>query len=301
MMGAGGLARARKWLDDAGEQTLLKLVVNLLYPAYLFHTVSSTKELSIPGLIISAVLTGFLFVVVGYGLCYLTAPLFGMKHPAERRTFSFTGGLYNYGYFAFPVAEPLFGVESVGVLMVISIGVELAMWSIGVLIVSGEFNRESLKRVISPPIVAILLAIPCNLLGVAEYVPEFLNVTLGFLGRSAIPIGLIMIGATIWQLMTQEPLFTRSTVAVGACLMRLGVLPILLIGVYYFLPAPEALREAALVHAAMPCAIMPIVLTRLYNGRADIALRTVIPTCLLSLVTIPLWIQVGMRLYGISL
>lgn len=301
MMGAGGLARARGWLDDAGEQTLLKLVVNLLYPAFLFNTVAHNEALRIPGLIVAAVLTGFLFVMAGFALCYLAGPLFGMKNSNERRTFSFTGGIYNYGYFAFPVAEPLFGKESLGVLMVISIGVELAMWSFGVLIVSGEFNRNSLKRILTPPLMAIIIAIPVNLLGGTEYFPIFFQSTLDFLGRSAIPIGLIMIGATIWQLMRSEPLFTRPSVAVGACVMRLGVLPAMLIAVYYFLPVPEALREAALVHAAMPCGILPIVLTRVYNGRADIALRTVVPTCLVSLLTIPLWIQLGMRLYGMGL
>lgn len=300
-MGAGGLSRWRGWLDDAGEQTLLKLVVNLLYPAFLFNTVAHNEALRIPGLIVAAVLTGFFFVMIGYALCYQAAPLFGMKDSAERRTFSFTGGIYNYGYFAFPVAEPLFGVESLGVLMVISVGVELAMWSFGVLIVSGEFNRKSFKRIFSPPVLAILIAIPVNLLGGTEYFPDFFQTVLNFLGRCSIPIGLIMIGATIYQLMVSEPLFTRPAVPLGACLMRLGVLPIILIAVYYFLPAPEALREAALAHAAMPCGILPIVLTRLYRGRADIALRTVVPTCLLSLVTIPLWIQVGMQLYGISL
>jgi len=301
VMGAGGLARWRGWLDDAGEQTLLKLVVNLLYPAFLFNTVAHNESLRIPGLIVAAVLTGFVFILLGYLLCYVVAPMFGMIDRNERRTFSFTGGIYNYGYFAFPVAEPLFGKESLGVLMVISVGVELAMWSVGVLIVSGEFNRQSLKRLVSPPILAIVIAVPINLMGGTAHFPGFFEAVLDFLGRSAIPIGLIMIGATIFQLMVSEPLFTRPQVAIGACLMRLGVLPAVLIGVYFFIPEPIVLREAALVHAVMPCGILPIVLTRVYGGRSDIALRTVIPTCLLSLVTIPLWIQLGTRVLGLSL
>ncbi|WP_309380150.1 AEC family transporter [Cerasicoccus frondis] len=298
IMGAGGLARKLEWITNAGEKTLLKLVVNILYPSFLFWMVSRNESLRTEGLIISAVLTGFIFVVIGYAVFYGIGPLFGIKDNAERRTFSFTGGIYNYGYFAIPVCEPLFGLDTTGVLLVISVGVELAMWSLGVLIVSGEFNRNSLKRIISPPLVAILFAIPVNLLGLTDVIPEFASKSLDLFGRCAIPIGLMMIGATMWDLMSREPVFTRPSVAIGACVTRLAILPLILVSAYLVIPAPLPLREAALVHAVMPCGVFPVVLTSVYGGRTDIALRTVIPTCLLSLLTIPLWIQLGLAWNG---
>lgn len=294
MLGAGGIARRIDWITNAGEKTLLKLVVNILYPSFLFSVVSKNESLRTEGLIVSAVLTGFVFVMIGYAVFYGMAPLFGMKRNDERRSFSFTGGIYNYGYFAIPVCEPLFGMNTTGVLLVVSVGVELAMWSVGVLIISGEFNRNSLKRIISPPLMAIILAIPVNLLGLTEMIPGFLTESLDLFGRCAIPIGLIMIGATIADLMSREPIFTRPSVAIGACITRLAILPLILMSVYLLIPAPQPLREAALVHATMPCGVFPVVLASVYGGRTDIALRTVVPTCLLSLVTIPLWIQVGL-------
>ncbi|WP_309399189.1 AEC family transporter [Cerasicoccus maritimus] len=298
IMGAGGLARKLEWITNAGEKTLLKLVVNILYPAFLFSVVSRNESLRSDGLIVSAVLTGFIFVMVGYAVFYAIAPLFGMKDNAERRAFSFTGGIYNYGYFAIPVCQPLFGLETTGVLLVISVGVELAMWSVGVLIVSGEFNRSSLKRIISPPLMAILLAVIVNLLGLTPFIPKFASESLDLFGRCAIPIGLMMIGATMWDLISREPIFTRPTVALGACITRLGIMPLILVAAYLFIPASLPLREAALVHAVMPCGVFPVVLTSVYGGRTDIALRTVIPTCLLSLITIPLWIQLGISWNG---
>lgn len=298
MMGAGGFARARGWLNDAAEQGLLKVVVNLLYPAFLFTVVSTNESIRLPGIIVTAVLTGFLFVLAGYGLFYLTAPLFGLRQSSEKRSFSFTGGVYNYGYFAYPVVVPLFGAEALGVMMVISMGVELALWSVGILLVNGELSRASLRRMASPPLMALVVAITFNLLGLPPYIPQFLFAGLELIGSSAVPMGLMMIGATTWKLMREAPLFTRPLVAVGSCLLRLGALPLILIAVYAVLPAPLALKQAALVHATMPCGILPIVLTRIYGGRVDIALRTVIPTCLLCLFTIPLWIQFGMRWYG---
>jgi len=298
LIGVGGVARRLDWISGPGEQTLLKLVVNILYPAFLFWLVSRNESLRQEGLIVTAILTGFLFVCAGYVVCFLVAPLFGMGEWRERRTFTFTGGVYNYGYFAVPVCTPLFGLDATGVLMVVTVGVELAMWSLGVLIVSGEISRRTLRRMVSPPVIAIFVAIAFNLLDLTAFIPSFAMETLDLLGRCAIPLGLVMIGATISQLMREEPLLARPAVALGACVTRLGVMPLVMIGAFLLLArgglVPVILQQVALVHAAMPAAVFPIVLTRLFHGRTDIALRTVIPTCFVSLITIPLWIQVGL-------
>ena len=45
----------------------------------------------------------------------------------------------------------------------------------------------------------------------------------------------------------------------------------------------------------------PVLLARLYNGDAGTALRAVLGTSLVSLVTIPLWISAGMALFELPL
>ncbi|MEO0795091.1 MAG: AEC family transporter [Verrucomicrobiota bacterium] len=294
LMGVGGAARALKWINASGEQSLLKLVVNVVYPAFLFWLVVQNEAIRSPEVVFKAIFTGFVFILIGYALFYAAGPLFGLKNNRERRTFSFTGGIYNYGYFAIPISTSLFGLETTGVLMVISVGVEISMWSVGVLIVSGEINRRSIKRVLSPPVIAILAAIAINKAGFGPAVPTFAMDFLDILGRCAVPLGLIMIGSTIQQLIVEQPLFTRPMIAVGSCLLRSVAMPLIMLALIYLMPVPDVLKQAAMVHAAMPCGVFPIVLCRVYNGATDIALRTVIPTCILALVTIPIWIKIGL-------
>jgi predicted permease len=50
------------------------------------------------------------------------------------------------------------------------------------------------------------------------------------------------------------------------------------------------------VQAAMPCAVFPIVLARHFDGSPEIALKVVLTTTILSLITIPLWIAFGLHL-----
>ena len=69
----------------------------------------------------------------------------------ERNTFVFTTGIFNYGYFAFPVANALFGPETFGILLVFVAGVELGIWSIGILFLTAGSEKLEWKRMVNPP------------------------------------------------------------------------------------------------------------------------------------------------------
>ena len=53
------------------------------------------------------------------------------------------------------------------------------------------------------------------------------------------------------------------------------------------------LRQVIVIQAAMPAGIMPIVLSRHYGGDASVAIKVVLATTLASIVTMPLWIRIG--------
>jgi len=64
------------------------------------------------------------------------------------------------------------------------------------------------------------------------------------------------------------------------------------------IPFPDELKKALAVHAAMPAAMFPIVLSRYYNGSPAVAVRVVLASTALGLLTIPLWLAVGMHFIG---
>ena len=57
-----------------------------------------------------APVAGFITVAGGAAICYFAAPLFGAGEPRARRTFTFTTGIYNYGYLSLPIAQARFQV-----------------------------------------------------------------------------------------------------------------------------------------------------------------------------------------------
>ena len=81
--------------------------------------------------------------------------------------------------------------------------------------------------------------------------------------------------------------------SIGACLLRLGVLPLLMLAAARWLPCPVELRRVMLIQAAMPCAVIPVILAKHYGGDPAMALRIILCTSAAGLLTIPWWIQLG--------
>jgi len=77
------------------------------------------------------------------------------------------------------------------------------------------------------------------------------------------------------------------------------VLPLGFIAAAFLFPLPLELKAVMIVQAAMPCAVFPIVLARYFDGSPDVALKVVLSTTVLSLLTIPIWITVGMKVVGL--
>jgi hypothetical protein len=76
------------------------------------------------------------------------------------------------------------------------------------------------------------------------------------------------------------------------------LLPVFFLLLARWLPCPIELRHVIIVQAAMPCAVIPVILAKHYEGNASVAFRIVLATSLAGLLTIPLWLRLGMWWVG---
>ena len=297
VIASGALARRLGWLDAAADHSLMRLVVNLLYPALIFSFVLGNDALRQPSNLLLPPLLGLSTVVAGFGLGMLVARRCKIGDTRECRTFAFTSGIFNYGYFPVPIIALLFDRETAGVLLVFNLGVEIAMWVLGVGFILARNESQSIwKRVLSGPVIAILIAVPLNYFKLDQQLPNFAHETIDLLGQCAIPLGLILIGATFADLSDGVRMLEHLRVPVIASILRLAICPVAFLLMALILPLSEQLKCVIAVQAAMPCAVFPIVLARHFGGSPQVALKVVLGTTLLSFVTIPLWISIGMNL-----
>lgn len=297
VIASGALARRAGWLDTNADRSLMTVVVNLLYPALIFSFILGNDALRQPSNLILPPLVGLTTVVGGFGLAMLVARKFKIGDQKECRTFAFTTGIYNYSYFPVPIIALLFDRETTGVLLVYNLGVEVAMWVLGVGFILARNDPKSIwKRIFSGPVIAILIAVPMNYFKIDQHLPNFTLETINLLGQCAIPLGLILIGATFMDLAKEVKITSRLKIPITASVLRLGILPAAFLLIAFTFPFSTELKCVIAVQAAMPCGVFPIVLARHFDGSPEVALKVVLGTTLISFLTIPLWIGLGMKL-----
>lgn len=299
VMGLGMLFRGRRWLTPEAEQSFLKLILNLFYPALVFKFVLGNESLQNPGNVLLPPLLGFTTVLLGYGLCWLLAPALGVRGEKSRPTFTFNCGMYNYGYIPIPLSMALFGTGTTGVLLVYNVGVEVAFWSVGVLIVSAGQGGARWKKILNPPMLALAAALLLNAIRFYEWGGPAYTILRGIsdpVGACAIPMGLILSGAILYDLIRDGSWTGNWQTPIAALLIRLLLLPACFLALAWSLPLSPELKQVLTIQAAMPAAMLPIVISKIYGGNTRVAVQVVAATSALSILTIPLWIGLGLVL-----
>lgn len=298
---AGFAIRRAGWLTEEADGSMMRVVVNLLFPCLILDNILGNPAVEQLGNVILAPLVGAGTALLGFGLCWFVAPVFGVRQPLARRTFAFTVGLYNYGYIPLPLIQKLFPAPTVGILLVHNVGVETALWTAGLALISGGAARgegHRWRRILNVPTLAILTALALHFLGARWWMPSVALSAVHSVGAAAIPMGLILTGATFCDQV--RFLSWKDSVAdsIGASLLRLGVLPVCMLALARWLPCPTELRHVMVIQAAMPCAVVPVLLAKHYGGEPALALRIILVTSVLGLLTVPMWIQVGLWWVG---
>jgi len=217
----------------------------------------------------------------------------GFSCDGDGRTFGLTAGIHNYGYIALPLAE-IFYPACVVSLMIHNVGVDLALWSVGLYTISGKGLRKSWKRIVfSPPLIAVALAVLIKQFGWVDWVPDPIEHATGKLGQCSVPIGLVLSGAILYDYFGKQPLAQTIGILSLAIPVRMLILPCCILAIAAWGTGSESLKQVLLIQAAMPAATFPIVMTRLYEQDVQTAWVVVVGTSILSLITIPLWMILG--------
>jgi hypothetical protein len=273
---------------------LLKVVVNYLYPCLILDNVLNNEALRTPSNLLLAPLTGFGLMSLCIMIGLVAAKSIGLRRGEGLRTFAFAVGINNYGYIPIPLMTALFGANSVGLLLVHNVGCEAAIWTVGIFVLTGLSWREGWKKLLNPPVIALILAVAGNLLHVGPHLPDVVTVTIHQSAVCAIPLGLILIGGVLDEFLGQPRALFDPRVSMASCFLRLAVFPVLYLFVAKFLPCTAELKRIIIVEGAMPSGILLIVIAKHYGGHPLTAVRVVIGTTALGILVIPLWIQLGL-------
>lgn len=306
IMGIGWWLRTRQWLTADADQSLMRLVINLLIPSLIFQSVIGNPALRRAENLLVPPLVGFGMVALGIGVSRAFVRLAGLKTKPEQRTFAFLTGLQNYSYLTIPLCVSLFDANTTGVLFVHNVGGEMALWTLGLAVLTGAGLNGGWRNFLNAPLVALLLALTLNFVGTlftpsagVALVERVFLTGITWLGQSGIPLALLLIGAIVADQLEDARGGQALRVVTVAVLVRLGIMPLLFLLLARVLPCSVEFKRVLVLQGAMPSAVLPIVLAKHCGGDPRTALQVVLGTSAAGLITIPLWIHFGGHAAGL--
>jgi malate permease and related proteins len=290
LVALGMVLRQRGGLRPEADRSLLFLAVSVTYPAFILRKILGDEALHHFSNIVLPALCGAGFMLIGLGVSWLCAPLFGVRDRKRRSTFTVACSLQNYGYIPVPVLSALFPDQAwAGTLFVFTLGIELVLWTAGLMIMHGN-PRTAGRQLLNPVVMSIVVGIAANFAGLDAHLPKWVYGFLDMLGVCAFPLGLIIFGTSLADLLRSPGWHKNWKTPLGAIVLRLAILPATMILLTLWLAPGDHMRHIVAVQAAMPAAMFPLVMARRYDGDEATAMQVILFTTLVSMATIPFFV-----------
>ena len=284
LLAVGGVCRHLRYIDDREIDRWSKLILDFLYPAFVFSSITQgfhggmRPDLWILPLIGFAIAAGG--AVLGLGL------RFGLRTSNSDmvRTFLYFCTVNNYVFLPVVIVRNIWGPSMLANLFCLTFGSTLANWTIGIGVLGSTSPRQILRNLATPTLFATIAAIIIAWLGWSAHIPAIVNHIVVSAGSVSVPMMLVLSGAS---------LFTRSSLTitwqvVWATMVRLLILPACAIIILRLFPLSMEVYSIAVIVALMPLAISSVIYIRVFGGDVDFAARASFFSTLAAIITVPL-------------
>ncbi|HQZ45051.1 MAG TPA: AEC family transporter [Usitatibacteraceae bacterium] len=277
-----GLVLARGFDYGRGFwEGLEKLVYFVLFPALLLRSLA-ISSLDLAG-IGKAVASAWAIMLLGMALAALARPLFRVDPRVAASCFQCAFRFNTY--IGLAVAGSVFGAPGVAAAALL-MGAMIPLANLGAVGMLAAHSRTNLwlELARNPLVVSTLAGFAWNLSGMG--MPGFLDQTLGLLGQSALPAGLLAVGAALR--------IERGEASPGAHAwwlgVKLAVLPLAAWGFVKVLGLSGIEAGVLVLWAALPTASSAYILAVRMGGDGHSVATQITTGTLISMATIPLWV-----------
>ncbi len=275
-----------KWKPDQNQHTgiLSFLLVNLFLPCKVFDTFSKNFTVSYITENTNTVFISMAFLFGIIGISKISAHFLSKKE-YEQKVYRYSLTLSNYAYMAYALCEWIFGEQGLTDLILFCIPFAIYTYTFGYAMLTG--NGASVKRLVNPMTVAILLGMVVGLLGFE--LPEVFTKVLSSSSACVAPISMLLTGMTL-SAFPIKSLVNDIKVYILTFIRLLG-LPLIVFGVCKIFSLDSVIVPATLM-ACMPCGLNSIVFPKLIGEDCSSGAKLVTLSHLFSIATIPMWISI---------
>lgn len=290
---AGAFLRKASFLKDNATRGLSDGVVYLFLPCLIFDKITngfSPEDMPFWWII---PLTAMGIFAVGALMGFL---LFfrRVRQTPDLIPLSF---IQNAGYLVVALGEVLVPDDQAvfsALIFLYVLGHSPLLWSIGKLLITTRNPGTPFRRrdLLTPPLFANLGSVSLVLLGLTASIPTPVRQAVGFLGDAAVPVSLVVLGASLGTIQIRKN--QNWDIVVRAVALKLLVIPCLVISLLFIFEVPEAYPFLAFMLALQsmsPHATNLIVQVRTYGGDVERTGAVLLASYGACIITIPLWVS----------
>lgn len=289
LMVVGYACYKASWLDKNAYGRLSKIVVNVMNPMLIINGVlnKDTGD-DYRKVLINLLLVGIYFILLTV-LSFLIVKILRIKKPVEslyRLMMIFS----NVGFIAIPVISSVYGEGAVLYIAFYILGYNFLLYTYGLHLVeesiTGDGKKEKgkgYKKMINSGVVACLAAI---LIFAAKIrVPSSVEAFVSYLGEPAVPLSMILIGASMAQ-QDLKRLFTDIKMYLFL-LFRLLVVPVTAALLIRGFALDEKIAGTFILMLAMPVGSIVVLLAADQGADESCCIKGSVLSTLFSVITIP--------------
>ena len=278
----GYLANRLKILDDGSNRKLTKLVLNITIPGLILSAVMTGEAQPEVGTVLSVWKMAAVYYAVEL-LAVLVVPALLGGTDRQKGVWRFSLLFTNAIFIGYSVLGALYGERAVFYAVLLTLPVNALSFSVGPLMLGGS-RRFSWKSLCTPSFLSSVVSLVIVLAGIQ--VPAYAGEVLGFVGDMTAPLSLLVLGSVLAG-MPLGKVFAMPRIW-ALSIVRLVAMPVLLLVCLRPLGLDPVVLSTGVIIMATPAAVNGFMLAIEHDGDSECMAQTIFLSTLCSIVTIPL-------------
>ena len=291
----------KNFIKDGSLKFLISFIINFAFPFLIFSNLIENYQT-----VLTHSVGKFIIISVGIFLAgYILGLVASFKGSHKFRgefisLISFQNGGYlpiNIAFFLFP---PGVRERFLVYAFLYLLGFNIIMWSIGgSFVFKGNMRKFKLKSIFFPPIISTIVSLMLIYIGLAKFIPTVVISSLKIVGETSFVLSAIILGCWLAKV-NLKGLLGRSFIIGKAAGLKLIVLPLFFFIAVVSFKIFSLLGLFIVLQAAMPSAVSLPIVANLNNADSEFVSQGVFFTHILSILTIPLWLGLYLKVSGFN-
>lgn len=279
----GYISMRLRFLTEETTQKMTDWILDFLFPILVFKTIAVHFEFRNIIQVSSYLFLGFLIVVFGAVIGFCACKILKITEIDSKKMFIHCCAVNNYGYLPIMILKEGWTDKELSLLFILMTGTLIAHWTIGVFVLSKPDKKTILTHTFSPTLIAVFFGLLVNYTHLNSHLPVLMYKILKEIGDLAVPLVLIVIGASFNFQFNGRMIRTVILLSI----FRLFLIPWALWSVTFLPQFPTEMKWVWAIVSFMPVAASAPLFANRFGGSLSLASGSVILTTFLSVFTVP--------------